>query len=46
MQINKVTKKEFLKEEKKVETTFDYSNLDAETLRTIIKGVKPNKATE
>jgi len=38
--------KKEIKEEKKVETTFDYSNLDAETLRTIIKGVKPNEATE
>lgn len=38
--------KKEIKEEKKVETTFDYSNLDAETLRTIIKGVKPDKDTE
>ena len=38
--------KQEIKQEQKVETTFDYSNLDAETLRTIIKGVKPNKDTE
>ena len=38
--------KQEIKEEKKVETTFDYSNLDAETLKRIITGVKPNETTE
>ena len=39
---NWADKKE-IKEEKKVEATVDYSNLDAETLRKLIKGIRPKE---
>ncbi len=35
--------KQEIKEEKKIETTVDYSKLDAETLKRFIKGIRPNE---